>query len=229
MVKTFPPLYDATLGDHKEMFEILKDYLSALDLSRVGRIVFCGDGGPWIGSGVESLCEALDLDPEKIAQVLDYTHAKQNLNEIVDLVPEPKQPEKVAKKLKKLLWNGDIQGIYECICHVLKGHSKTEALKKWESYFDKHRKRMQYASFEQQGIPCGSGCVESAIRRVINMRLKSPGIFWIKERAEYFLFLRSQLLSGRWLAFIQNVSRRWAAQINPQVHKNLPRKLLQAL
>ena len=44
----------------------------------------------------------------------------------------------------------------------------------------------------------GIGCVESAIRRVINLRLKSSGIFWKRETAEAMLFLTSTLLFGRW-------------------------------
>jgi hypothetical protein len=57
-------------------------------------------------------------------------------------------------------------------------------------------------------LPCGSGCVESAIRRVINLRLKSAGSFWLKQVAEYMLFLRSALLSGRWKIFMTKFSRR---------------------
>ena len=56
---------------------------------------------------------------------------------------------------------------------------------------------MQYEGFEQPGLPCGSGSVESAIRRVINLRLKALGTFWTPAMAECVLFLRAQLLSGR--------------------------------
>jgi len=69
----------------------------------------------------------------------------------------------------------------------------------------KNRNRMQYASFRSLNLPSGSGCVESAIRRVINLRLKSPGIFWKPETAESMLFLRSQLLSGRWNIMTENI------------------------
>jgi hypothetical protein len=62
--------------------------------------------------------------------------------------------------------------------------------------------------FKQAHIPFGSGCVESAIRRVINLRLNAPGSFWTRQMAEYFLFLRSQLLSGRWDIFISNIIRK---------------------
>jgi hypothetical protein len=109
-------------------------------------------------------------------------------------------------KWKAMLYNGNIMGIHQELCRLLTGKKKQAGLKKFNNYFTSNQKRMQYAYFKQEGIPCGSGCVESAIRRVINLRLKAPGSFWKKEMAEYFLFLRSQLLSGRWDIFINNVA-----------------------
>jgi len=66
-------------------------------------------------------------------------------------------------------------------------------------------RRMQYAAFKNLKLPTGSGCVESAIRRVINLRLKSPGIFWKRKTAEVMLFLRSTLLCGRWKIMLDNL------------------------
>jgi hypothetical protein len=43
-----------------------------------------------------------------------------------------------------------------------------------------------------------SGSIESAIRRVINLRMKSSGTFWRIPKAERILVLRSSILSGRW-------------------------------
>lgn len=55
VIKEFAPLHDATMGDHHQMFAVLKQYLDALDLSKVSKVVFCGDGAPWIWAGVEDL------------------------------------------------------------------------------------------------------------------------------------------------------------------------------
>jgi hypothetical protein len=40
--------------------------------------------------------------------------------------------------------------------------------------------------------------MESAIRRVVNLRLKGPGIYWCHQTAEAMLMLRSYFKSGRW-------------------------------
>ena len=69
--------------------------------------------------------------------------------------------------------------------------------------------------FQRQGLPCGSGSVESAIRRVINLRLKAPGTFWTPAMAECFLFLRAQLVSGRWEVMLANIAAETAKQVCP--------------
>ena len=47
-------------------------------------------------------------------------------------------------------------------------------------------------------LPIGSGAIESAIRRVVNLRLKGPSIYWHKTTAEAVLLLRSYYKAGRW-------------------------------
>ena len=207
VIEDFAPLQDATLEDHEGLFAVLDDYLQALDLTPLDNVVFCGDGAPWIWSGVEALCERYEWPREHVHQVLDYTHAKQNLQELAELLPARlKNAGAVAKRWKDLLWKGDLQGLYDSLRQVLSGRKKTRALKKWRDDFQRNAQRMQYERFRKANIPCGSGCVESAIRRVINLRLKAPGTFWTRRMAECFLFLRSQLLSGRWDIFMHNVA-----------------------
>jgi hypothetical protein len=205
IVKEFKPLHDATMGDHDAAYALLESYLDNLALEHLERIVFCGDGGSWIWNGAEKLCDRMGFDENKIVQVLDYTHAKQNLREIIDLVCPTKQAV-TTKKWKDLLWNGQMDALEVSIKALVTDKKKlTQALKKFTNYFAANRKRMQYAQFKAKGLPCGSGHVESAIRRVINLRLKAPGTFWLKEMAECFLFLRSQVISGRWKIFIENL------------------------
>lgn len=149
IIREFAPLHDATMGDHKELFALLTQYLKALELSHVSRIVFCGDGSDWIWSGVKALLPELGLASSQIYQVLDYTRAKQNLQQIIDLVASEKRNQlKIDTKWKEMLWQGNIMGIYAAICQTLTG------------------------------------------------KKKAPGSFWKRDMAEYFLFLRSQLLSG---------------------------------
>lgn len=208
-VKTIDPIYDATMKDHEAAFELIEQYLTALDICKAKQIIFCADGGQWIWSDVKKLCDRLCIDRSKVTEVLDYPHAKQNLNEIIAGISKKiKSKKKIAEQMRESLWQGDIEGIKQQIEDNFRTRQKSKALKKWRDYFEKNRTRMQYQTFKDANQPCGSGCVESAIRRVINLRLKSCGSFWLKQVAEYMLFLRSVLLSGRWKIFMIKFSRR---------------------
>ena len=107
-----PPFHDATLGDHKAMFAVLERYLRALDLVAVKRVVFCGDGAPWIWTDVEALIERLGLEAAGTHQVLDYTHAKQKacIRSWRGYRSGERTP-KVERHWKALLWRGDILGV----------------------------------------------------------------------------------------------------------------------
>jgi len=65
-------------------------------------------------------------------------------------------------------------------------------------YFNKHQDRMQYKKIKKKKWLCGSGLVESAIIRIINLRFKSPSSFWLPENLENLCFLRATFLAGRW-------------------------------
>jgi len=206
--KSFTPIYDATMQDKDYIFSLIKSYLQSLESKKLSRIVFVGDGAPWIWRRAEKLFN--DYFQEKPTyQILDYTHGKQALNEILSLLPKKCQKrEKLFDLFKQRLWEGDIEGIGEMIKINFIGQGRKKAFKKWENYFLKNKDRMQYSQFKTMGLPQGSGSVESAIRRVINLRLKSCGSFWKKENAEIYLFLRSQLICGRWNIFFENLINR---------------------
>jgi hypothetical protein len=57
---------------------------------------------------------------------------------------------------------------------------------------------MDYPGISALGLPCGSGAIENAVRRVINLRIKGPGIFGKEQSAEAILLLRSYYKAGRW-------------------------------
>ena len=205
--KNVKPLYDATMENHINLFILLEKYLTEIPLNDLNRIVICGDGAPWIWNGATRLLAKLNFPEERIHQVIDYTHAKQNLNKMFEFLPAKcKNRKKIVKECLNLLFLGKIDEIKDILFAESKGVKKKKLLKKWRDYFKKNQNKMQYKTFKENGIPTGSGIVESAIRRVINLRLKSAGTFWKKETAECFLFLRSQFLSGRWKIVMNNIS-----------------------
>lgn len=57
---------------------------------------------------------------------------------------------------------------------------------------------MDYVTISNMGLPIGSGAMESAIRRVVNLRLKGASLYWLRDTAEAMLMLRSYYKAGRW-------------------------------
>ena len=60
---------------------------------------------------------------------------------------------------------------------------------------------MNYREALAEGLPIGSGEIESAHRYVVQKRLKLPGAWWLAEHAEHMLALRINRLNGDWDAY----------------------------
>src|SRR6266702_276106 len=57
---------------------------------------------------------------------------------------------------------------------------------------------MRYVALEARKLSIGSGQVESAVRRVINLRCKAPGFFWTETTVSGLRHLRAAFKAGRW-------------------------------
>ncbi|WP_321492985.1 hypothetical protein [uncultured Desulfobacter sp.] len=188
--KNHLPIYDATMGKIDFAFDLLEGYLNNMNISNANHVVFCGDGARSYWKRIEPMMKKLGVVNHH--EIIDYTHAKQNLNEIIGMLPKrltAKEMSKIIEEWKDLLWQGNVNEINAQIKKQIRYPQKREkALSKFDNYFKRNRERVQYAAMQEQNLPIGSGCVESAIRRVVNLRMKSPGIFWKKETAEHMLF-----------------------------------------
>jgi hypothetical protein len=199
----YRPVYDATLGDCEQLFLMLEGYLKALGAHQAQQLIFVGDGAKWIWERTGPLANRLDIGSEQVVEVIDWCHA---VGVLYDMVNErvgwtQHQRDRWVSKAKKWLHAGDIDALLESIDALCVGR-RAKDIAQHRDYFARNTARMQYARFEQDKVPRGSGCVESAIRRVINMRMKGNGMFWLEDSAEGMLLLRSYLKSGHFDALI---------------------------
>ncbi len=203
------PLYDATLGNADETFAILLAELKLRGASEALELCVVGDGARWIWQRVDELAEGLGLAKEQVVRVADFYHVSQRLSEISQL-PKGWSAEERKQwygKMRSLLWKGRISEVLRACRRLQKGR-RSKALKEHLNYLQKLRDYMQYDVYRKQGWPCGSGAVESAIRRVVNLRLKGPGMFWSEDNAQAMLHLRSYLKAGRWNELMMRVLNR---------------------
>lgn len=225
------PIYDTVLQDADAIFELLSEYLKKLNIKEVKQVLFIGDGAPWIWKRVKPMFEKLGLKENQFVLAIDYYHAAQQLYKIIEHIPvknfdkkedlltkyhiqNPKNEavtikslnkKELFKEMKTYLWEGEIDKLSKLIMILSKG--KLKQIKTLLNYFTKQKELFNYANLRTLNLPCGSGIVESAIRRVINLRFKSPTSFWISENVEPLMFFRGVVLAGRWSIFINNLTK----------------------
>ena len=105
---------------------------------------------------------------------------------------------KLRKWLKQGRWQQVINELYKLL--VLAELSDESAVLTAISYLERHGEagHLAYARFRRRKLPLGSGAIESAVRRVINLRMKGNSLFWQEANAEAMLVLRGLVLSRRW-------------------------------
>ncbi len=196
------PIYDSTFGD-EEMVELLSQYLKVLEIEKAQSVQILADGALWIWNRIIPMLRELGVDKDKIIETLDYYHATEHLNDLKDYL-ENDEEDKIFTKLKESLWKGDISKMKRLI---KKGIPDVD-LKKFNpyKYFYKNRNRIDYQSLKEQNRACGSGIIESAIRRIINLRFKGPSTFWFPENVEKLIYMRGIALSGRWEIMMNNLT-----------------------
>ena len=203
------PLYDGVLTSAEQLFERLGHYLRILHAAEAQQLIFIADGAGEHWQGVAALVEDLGLDPHKVVEVFDWAHAVEHLTTAAEACPlwaqwtAPKR-QRWLRKQRKRLKQGHLAALLAALEQLGQGQELPDLAREL-AFFRKHAFRMRYRAFLQAGIPIGSGAVESALRRVVNLRMKGPGSFWRPENAQRMLYLRCQLLSGRWEAFLQTL------------------------
>ena len=213
--RRFVPIYDATLGNADELFLMLWAYLKTLGADQAARLVFVADGADWIWRRVPWVALGLGM-LDKTVQVVDYSHAVQMLYRIAAGCTgwSERQRHSWVERVETQLYNGNIDAVVAAIRDLAVGRRAKTVLSHLP-YFSDNVIRMQYPDLRRQKLPQGSGNVESAIRRVINMRLKSAGKFWLHDNAEGMLHLRSYLKAGNWAHLVSRTLRLAIPWTNP--------------
>lgn len=209
IIKKIPPFVDGTTGKLKEFLVLLEHYLVRLGIEEASEVVLVGDGAPWIWERIPNLLKKVGVESRKIIEIIDWTHAKQNLNKAFGTLSKKKMEKVDYSHFKNLLFSGKITKIVDEVKALLNVRATSKIMKKLKNYFVSNENRMQYATNRDRKLPIGSGVIESAIRRVINMRVKSPGSFWKLGFVETVIYLRAQLLYGRW----ENLEDNWTKQL----------------
>jgi hypothetical protein len=195
----FAPFIDATLQGPDAVFALLRTYLQRLEIPLADHVLFIADGAPWIWKRVPLLVQALGLGTAQGHELLDFYHAVHHLGQGAALRKDWRAKARTRWRThqRRLLMRGEVDQVITAVRDLCRGR-KSQAIRKHREYFIKNQHRMAYAQLMALQLPIGSGAIESAVRRVVNLRLKGPSLFWCRASAEAILLLRSYYKAGRW-------------------------------
>jgi hypothetical protein len=171
--------------------------------------VALGDGAAWIWTLAD---EHLD----RRVEIVDYWHAVEHLHTLAAALYEGGEQAIAWARARA----GDLlaRGAEAVLAHLRDVRAPTpaakEVLRVERGYFTKHAERMAYPLFRDDGLPLGSGAVESAAGHVVQHRMKRAGMRWSDRGGDALLALRARLRSHRPL--LLPAAR--PAQIRPPPH-----------
>lgn len=202
------PLYEVLLEDAEATVAVVIGYLRLLGAAQARVVEFIADGAEWIWERSGKIRQEAGIPLARWVEVVDFYHASEHLHDAVELCRNVSaaQRQELYETLRHLLRH-DAQGVDKVIARLQqeargrRGKKMNEAI----GYFEKHTGRMAYVDLDGRQLPVGSGPVESAVRRVINLRFKAPGNFWEPGTVADLMHLRAGFKAGRWGELMKRV------------------------
>jgi hypothetical protein len=172
-----------------------------------------GDGAPWIVGQIE------EQFGEQGSYLIDFYHVCEYLSAAAKMIaPDAATAKAWMEAQKDALKTGRASEVLGALAphrEALDVNDDQAPVRVCHRYLDARKDQLKYREALAEGLPIGSGEIESAHRYVAQKRLKLPGAWWLVEHAEYMLALRINRLNGDWDGY-------WAALApNPTVPANL--------
>jgi hypothetical protein len=192
--------YVATFGDSEELGLLTYQAASELGGEDASRQVVVGDGANWIK-------EEAGMHFPWAVKILDWPHvARAVYRGVRAALPgkeRQKERSKCSPRLLDWLWEGKTSEAVDGLKELRPDGDQepVPALEETIRYIDGQRDWMgDYAAWQAEGYPIGSGLVERAVELVINRRLKRQGMRWLRNNAGALVALRVATINHRWLA-----------------------------
>jgi hypothetical protein len=192
---------DGTFQGPDEVMELLAMHLHRLGAAQAAVLVFLADGAPWIWERLGWVVKRVGIEEGKVHYALDWCHALHHVGlALAEVRLAQAEHRRVFKKMRKWLKRGQVGSVLDELERLGESRGVLQAMATPLAFLDKHLQagHLDYDELQSGGLPIGSGAIESAIRRVINQRLKGNSLMWYEGNAEGMLLLRAAALTGRW-------------------------------
>jgi hypothetical protein len=153
-------------------------------------MVAVGDGAPWIWSLIAKYFP-------RARQVLDYYHCAEHIHTVAKLQYDDEQATEWAEATLARLHLGRIATVLAALKRMNGRNAEAQQeIRKLITYLDKNRDRIPYATCDTEGLPKGSGAIESANKFIHHVRLKRSGAWWLKTNANHMLAIRCAIYNS---------------------------------
>ncbi len=181
-----------------------------------------GDGAPWIVGQIDERFAAQG------SYLIDFYHVCGYLSAAAQTIaPDAAAANAWLEAQKDALKTGRV----EAVLAALDPHREAPELgdeqapvRACQGYLDTRKDQLNDRAALAEGLPIGSGEIESAHRYVAQKRLKRPGAWWLVEHAEHRLARRINRLNGDWEAYWAALAANLPTPANlnrPQVSPNV--------
>lgn len=161
------------------------------------------DGAPWI---------ATQMDPHFGARgtfLVDFFHLCEDLGE-ASTVCAANDPRAWVEHQKTRLKANRADAVLEALAPFVDKDGDAGPATACDRYLRNRLDPLDYQGALRQGLPIGSGEIESAHRYVIQKRLKLAGAWWTPDHVEAMLALRINRANGEWEAYWQGLEQQAA-------------------
>lgn len=165
-------------------------------LENASLVVTVNDGSQWIQSFT-------DYHFPDAVRILDFRHATDYLVVAAKAAFGEDTPEFrswIARTCHQLKHKPPQQTIADLslLQTQVQSEEKIAMIDNARRYLQKRKKMIDYPHFQRQGLPIGSGSVESSHKVVVHSRMKQAGMRWAEHHVDPMLALRNLICNGRW-------------------------------
>ncbi|MGH8107277.1 MAG: UPF0236 family transposase-like protein [Arenimonas sp.] len=191
--------YGATMGTVRQAGDQLADCVIRLGGGSKTKIHCVGDGASWIAEQVERCFGTQGK------YLIDFYHVSQYLAAAAESIAPTKARHWLHRQQTNLKTNR-LKPVLKSLAEHLEPAQRATAetpVRACYRYLSNRAQSLNYRQALKEGLPIGSGEIESAHRSVVQKRLKLAGAWWKKENAEKMIALRIRRANNEWQSYWQ--------------------------
>ncbi len=192
--------FGATMGSADQAGDRLTDCVIRQGGGLKTKVHCVGDGASWIVEQVERCFGTQGR------YLIDFYHVSQYLAAAAASIA-PSKPRPWLHRQQESLKTNRLKPVLKTLFEHLEPAPRASAeapVRACHRYLSNRAKNLDYRRALKEGLPIGSGEIESAHRSVIQERLKIAGAWWKRENAEKMIALRIKRANNEWQSYWQN-------------------------